>query len=95
MSANRVQYFIRNVLQNSNLNREKFVKNKKIYKENILKNKNYNLFIKRNYSNSSLNFPNHNHNHNNNNNNNNHNNFIIMGLTALSAYIVTYKFPKK
>ncbi len=37
MFPNRVQYFIRNILQNSRLNRENFMKNKKIYK-NILEN---------------------------------------------------------
>lgn len=31
MSQNRVKYFIRNILQNSKLNREKFVINKKKY----------------------------------------------------------------
>lgn len=40
MSSNRVQYFIRNILQSSKLNREKFVKNKKMYNEIIFKNKN-------------------------------------------------------
>ena len=37
--SNRVQYFIRNILQNSNLNREKFVNNKKIYSQLISKNR--------------------------------------------------------
>jgi hypothetical protein len=32
MSSNRIHYFIRSILQNSKLNREKFVKNKKICK---------------------------------------------------------------
>lgn len=50
MSSNRVSYFIRNILQNSQLNREKFIKNK--IKYNILKttNKTNNINIKRNMS---------------------------------------------
>lgn len=78
MSSNRVQYFIRNILQNSKLNREKFVKNKKNY---TIKNKNnYNLILKRNYGSSSHLPP-----PNNNNNNNNHFGFIV--LASLSAYL--------
>ncbi len=45
MSTNRIQYFIRNILQSSKLNREKFVKNKKTYSETIFKNKNRNNLI--------------------------------------------------
>ena len=37
--SNRIQYFIRNILQNSKLNREKFVNNKKIYNQLISKNR--------------------------------------------------------
>ena len=37
--SNRVQYFIRNILQNSKLNREKFANNKKIYSQLISKNR--------------------------------------------------------
>ena len=37
--SNRIQYFIRNILQNSKLNREKFVNNKKIYSHLISKNR--------------------------------------------------------
>jgi hypothetical protein len=53
MSANRIQYFIRSILQNSKLNREKFVNNKK--KNNIMsvKNRNNNMIIKRNFGSSS------------------------------------------
>lgn len=47
MSSNIVQHFIRNILQNSKLNREKFVKNKKLY--NSKNKRNYNLIAKRNY----------------------------------------------
>ena len=40
MSSNRVQYFIRSILQNTKLNREKFIKNKKIMnKTKIFSNK--------------------------------------------------------
>ncbi len=42
MLTNRIHYFIKNILQNSKLNREKFVKSKKIYSETIFKNKNRN-----------------------------------------------------
>ena len=37
--SNRIQYFIRNILQNSKLNREKFANNKKIYTQLISKNR--------------------------------------------------------
>lgn len=37
--SNRVSYFIRSILQNSKLNREKFVNNKKNYNQFIAKNK--------------------------------------------------------
>lgn len=52
MSANRVQYFIRTFLQNSKLNREKFVNNKKKYNMIAVKNRNHNIIIKRNYTSS-------------------------------------------
>jgi hypothetical protein len=50
--SGRFQYFIRNILQNSKLNREKFVKNKRIYNESITKNrqKNNNRIIIRKMS---------------------------------------------
>jgi len=50
MSSNRVHYFIRSVLQNSKLNREKFVNNKKKYIMTTVKNRNHNMFITRNYT---------------------------------------------
>lgn len=50
MSANRVQYFIRSILQNSKLNRENFVNNKKKYNMMFVKNRNHNMVIKRNFS---------------------------------------------
>jgi|LauGreDrversion4_2_1035121.scaffolds.fasta_scaffold52216_2 hypothetical protein len=50
MSANRVQYFIRSILQNSKLNREKFVNNKKKYNMMNVKNRNHNMINKRNFS---------------------------------------------
>jgi len=49
MSANRIHYFIRSILQNSKLNREKFVNNKKNAMMSI-KNRNHNKIIKRNFS---------------------------------------------
>ena len=52
MLVNRVQYFIRSILQNSKLNREKFVNNKKKYNMMTVKNRNHNMIIKRNYGSS-------------------------------------------
>lgn len=49
MLANRVQYFIRTLLQSSKLNREKFVNNKKKYNIMTVKNKNHNTIIKRQF----------------------------------------------
>jgi hypothetical protein len=46
MSANSVQYFIRSILQNSKLNREKFVNNKKKYNMITIQNRNHNMIIK-------------------------------------------------
>jgi len=50
--SNRIHYFIRNILQNSKLNREKFVNNKKNYNQIIAKNKqqNHNKIITRKMS---------------------------------------------
>lgn len=83
MSMNRVQYLIRNILQNSKFNREKFVKNRKIYNEMVSKNKNFNLINKRNYgtyfTNSQFN----------NNNKNNKNNNLLYLILALSSYHIT------
>ena len=49
MLVNRIQYFIRSTLQNSKLNREKFVNNKKKYNMTAVKNRNHNMIIKRNF----------------------------------------------
>jgi hypothetical protein len=87
MSANRVQYFIRSILQNSKLNREKFVNNKK--KINIInaKNKNYNIIIKRKYSSSTNHMP---------PNFNNPKKPSIVGIfiMALGTYIATKQYKK-
>ena len=48
MLSNRFQYFIRNILQNSKLNREKFIINKKIYYDLSKKKTNHKLILKRN-----------------------------------------------
>ncbi len=53
MLANRVQYFIRNILQSSKLNRENFVNNKKKYNMIAVKNRNHNIIIRRNFNSSS------------------------------------------
>ena len=57
MSANRVQYFIRSILQSSKLNRENFVNNKKKYNMMAVKNRNHNMIIKRNFNSSSGHVP--------------------------------------
>ena len=80
MSSNRVQYFIRNILQNSKLNREKFVNNKKKYNLNKI---NHNLIVKRNFSSNSSGLPPP--------NNNNNNNFVFIVLAGISTYIITRK----
>ena len=53
MLANRVQSSIRSILQNSKLNREKFVNNKKKYNMTTVKNRNHNMVIKRKFCSSS------------------------------------------
>ena len=80
MSSNRVHYLIKNILQNSKLNREKFVNNKKIY--NLKNNKiNSNLVIKRKFGtyippndNIDIDIDIHNENNNNKNDNNKNDN---------------------
>jgi hypothetical protein len=87
MSSNRVQYFIRNILQNSKLNREKFVKNKKLYNDLSVKNKrNHNLILKRNFNTNSYGLP---------PPNNNNNNYWMIFTGAIVTYIVSGKFNKK
>ena len=53
MSANRVQYFIRSILQNSKLNRVNFVNTKKSYKLMNVKNRNHTMITKRKFGSSS------------------------------------------
>ena len=87
MSSNRLQYFIRNILQNSTLNREKFVKNKKRYNDLLVKNKkNYNLILKRNYNTYSYGLP---------PPNNNNKKWILIGLYAIWTYMFTGKLMNK
>lgn len=76
MSSNRVQYFIRNILQTSKLNREKFLKNKKNYNMTFIKNKNYNIINKRNFT-SYSNLP---------NPNNKNNEYIIFMVVVAVLY---------
>jgi hypothetical protein len=57
MLVNRIQYFIRSTLQNSKLNREKFVNNKEKYNMMAAKNRNHNMIIKRNFNSSSGHMP--------------------------------------
>lgn len=82
--------FIRNILQNSKLNREKFVKNKKLYNvmvsKNKNKNKNFNYTIKRNLGTfHSYDF----------NNNNNNNNRLLYLILALTSYHITKRIIEK
>jgi hypothetical protein len=82
MSINRAQHFIRNILQNSMLNREKFVKNKKLYNQTIFKNKNnHNLIFKRKFSTHYSGFPPP--------NNNKGGHWVFMLMVATTCYIVS------
>ncbi len=83
MSANRIHYFIRSILQNSKLNREKFVNNKKNAMMSI-KNRNHNMIIKRKYSSYKCDRP------PNKNSNDNSSYFI-----ALGAMIVVYLMNRR
>lgn len=92
MSSNRVQYFIRSILQNTKLNREKFIKNKKIYNDLSVKNKRNPkvLFFKRNFNTNSYGstpskFD----------DNDNNNNLIIFGAAAIVPYITQRRFNEK
>jgi hypothetical protein len=97
MSMNRVLNFIKRNVQNSNLNREKFVKNKMYYNnlKNFSKFKmiNNSLIIKRYISTSST--------YNNgggeggNNNGPGPNNYIIITIMAFGAYLTSGKFNEK
>ena len=95
MSSNRVHYYIKNIVQNSKLNKENFVKNKKLYNNSLVKNKNnHNLIFKRNFGTTSFCFENPKNNTNNNNNNNN-NNWGFIALAGIVSYFITRKFDKK
>ena len=97
MSSNRVQYFIRSILQNTKLNREKFIKNKKIYNDLSVKNKRNPkiLFFKRNFNTNSYGSTPSKFDDNDNNNNNNNNNLIIFGAAAIVPYITQRRFNEK
>jgi hypothetical protein len=87
MSSNRVHYYINNILQNSKLNREKFIKNKKLYNNSLVRNKiNHNLISKRNFGTSSFRFE---------DPNNNNNNWGFIGIAGIVSYFVTRKSNKK
>ena len=85
MSMNIAHNFIKTILHNSKLNREKFVRNKKIYNKMLSKNKNCNYIINRNFGTF------HAYDFNNNNNNNNKNKLIYL-VIALTTYHITKKF---
>ncbi len=84
MSANRIHYFIRSILQNSKLNREKFVNNKKKYNMMSIKNRNHNMIIKRNFSSYKYNMEP--------NKNPNDNSYYFI---ALGAMIVVYLMNRR
>jgi hypothetical protein len=99
MSSNRIHYFIRSILQNSKLNREKFVKNKKICKVDWVslsrnpnaihnqKKRNYNPILKRNYKSIlKRNFTTNSSGLPPNNNNNNNNNNMILAASSIGIY---------
>ena len=87
MSSNRIHYFIKNYLQNSKLNREKFVKNKKMYNDLSKKNKiNHSLIVKRNFNTNSYGLP---------PNNNNKNILMIYVAVSFWVYIIYKKEFKK
>jgi len=89
MSTNRNLYYIKNILQNSKLNSEKFVKSKKKYNENFIKNKtNHNLILHRKFGTTSFGFPPSN-NNNNNKNKNKGPNWIFILMMASASYIVS------
>jgi len=88
--SNRVQNYIHKYLQNSKINREKFVKNKMIYNEYIAMSRlpNINKIIKRKmttYSGSGGNGG----------GNNGGGNYLVMVMAALGAYISTEISKKK
>ena len=86
MSSNRVHYYIKNIVQNSKLNKENFVKNKKLYNNSLVKNKNnHNLICKRNFGTTSFCFENH----------KNNNNWGFIALAGIVSYFITRKFDKK
>ena len=90
---NRVKYFIKNIIFNPNLNKDKCIHN--IEMSNKIKYKNnVNMIIKRKMSHSlSLNT---NSSSNNNNNNNNDNDNIIFGIfVAAWALTISSKISKK
>lgn len=104
MLSNRVKFFIRNILQNSKLNREKFVQNKKTYKNILLANDNINKLNKLNkmqYNNKNnfivrRNFGTYNFNVEPTNKFGKRpggpNGFIVAFLTAVSIYFINGKF---
>jgi hypothetical protein len=88
--SNRIKYYIRNVLQNSSLNKYKFNKNKKVYNESISKSKlKHNFIVKRNFASQAYN----NNNNNNDNNDDDEDAFIFMCILA-SSYFILFKNDK-
>jgi hypothetical protein len=92
MSTNRVTYFIRSILQNSKLNREKFVKNKIKYNISKTKNNLNNTIIKRNMSTKAFNQPK---NYSNFSGGGGPQNFMILIATIFGVYLGSGRFEKK
>lgn len=85
MSCNRIYFYIKNIVENSKLNKYKFVKNKKLYNNSLVKN-NHILISKRNFGISSFRFEDPN------NNNNNNSNWGFIVIAGIISYFVTRKF---
>ena len=93
MSTNRVTYFMRSILQNSKLNREKFVKNKIKYNISKTKNKfNNNMIIKRNISTKTFNQSK---NHRDFSGGGGPPNFMVLIATILGVYLGSGRLEKK
>lgn len=92
MTANRVYYFIRNILQNSKLTREKFVKNKINYNNLKRKNNNNSIIIKRNISTTNVEGDRSNYNFG---NGGGPKNFMTLLAIFLGVYVGSNRFGEK
>lgn len=94
MSTNRIHNFMKNILFNSKLNREKSINNKIKYSNLNIKNKKLNnLIIKRNISTATRNNKNNQENCSE-NGGNGPNNYMYFALMAFGTYFMSGKFNK-